>query len=42
VLERRPMPPFGHFSLIRFGRLAAGADGRARAGQQKLDGRQCA
>ncbi len=22
VLERRPMPPLGHFSLIRFGRLA--------------------
>ena len=21
VLERRPMPPLGHFSLIRFGRL---------------------
>jgi phosphatidylethanolamine/phosphatidyl-N-methylethanolamine N-methyltransferase len=25
-----PMPPFGHFSLIRFGRLAAGGDGRGR------------
>ncbi len=23
VIERRPMPPLGHFSLIRFGRLAA-------------------
>jgi phosphatidylethanolamine/phosphatidyl-N-methylethanolamine N-methyltransferase len=23
VIERRPMPPMGHFSLIRFGRLAA-------------------
>jgi ERF superfamily len=42
VLERRTMPPFGHFSLIRFARLPAGSDGRARAGQQKLDGRQCA
>jgi phosphatidylethanolamine/phosphatidyl-N-methylethanolamine N-methyltransferase len=21
VLERRPMPPFGHFALVRFGRL---------------------
>jgi phosphatidylethanolamine/phosphatidyl-N-methylethanolamine N-methyltransferase len=31
VLERRPMPPFGHFSLIRFERLPAGADGRGRA-----------
>ena len=28
VLERRPMPPLGHFSLIRFGRRAAGTDGR--------------
>jgi len=24
VVERRPMPPFGHFSLIRFERLAGG------------------
>jgi phosphatidylethanolamine/phosphatidyl-N-methylethanolamine N-methyltransferase len=24
VIERRPMPPLGHFSLIRFERLAAG------------------
>jgi phosphatidylethanolamine/phosphatidyl-N-methylethanolamine N-methyltransferase len=23
VIERRPMPPLGHFSLIRFGRLSA-------------------
>jgi phosphatidylethanolamine/phosphatidyl-N-methylethanolamine N-methyltransferase len=23
VIERRPMPPLGHFSLIRFGRLGA-------------------
>jgi phosphatidylethanolamine/phosphatidyl-N-methylethanolamine N-methyltransferase len=22
LLDRRPMPPFGHFSLIRFGRIA--------------------
>ena len=28
VLERRPMPPLGHFSLIRFGRRAAGTDGQ--------------
>lgn len=31
LLERRPMPPFGHFSLIRFGKAPAeagvGADG---------------
>jgi phosphatidylethanolamine/phosphatidyl-N-methylethanolamine N-methyltransferase len=30
VLERRPMPPLGHFSLIRFGRRAVGADGQGR------------
>jgi phosphatidylethanolamine/phosphatidyl-N-methylethanolamine N-methyltransferase len=24
VIERRPMPPLGHFSLIRFGKAAAG------------------
>ena len=32
VLERRPMRPFAHFSLIRFERLATGGDGRGRAG----------
>jgi phosphatidylethanolamine/phosphatidyl-N-methylethanolamine N-methyltransferase len=32
LLERRPMPPLGHFSLIRFERLAAGPNGRGRAG----------
>ena len=31
VLERRPMPPLGHFSLIRFGRRAAGTDGQGRS-----------
>ena len=25
LIERRPMPPFGHFSLIRFARMAAQA-----------------
>jgi phosphatidylethanolamine/phosphatidyl-N-methylethanolamine N-methyltransferase len=25
LIERRPMPPFGHFSLLRFGKAAAGA-----------------
>ena len=25
LIERRPMPPLGHFSLIRFGKVAAGA-----------------
>ena len=28
VLERRPMPPLGHFLLIRFEWLPAGTDGR--------------
>jgi len=32
VLERRPMPPLGHFSLIRFGRRPAGMDGQGRPG----------
>jgi len=31
LLERRAMPPLGHFSLIRFERLA-GAYGRGRPG----------
>src|SRR6266566_4354598 len=31
LLERRAMPPLGHFSLIRFERLA-GANGRGRSG----------
>jgi ubiquinone/menaquinone biosynthesis C-methylase UbiE len=34
LLERRPVPPFGHFSLIRFGKAAAGrndANEQARA-----------
>jgi phosphatidylethanolamine/phosphatidyl-N-methylethanolamine N-methyltransferase len=30
VIERRPMPPLGHFSLIRFGRL--GGEFAAAAG----------
>jgi len=36
VLERRAMPPLGHFSLIRFQRLAAGrkVDGRQHARQR--------
>ncbi len=32
VVERRPMPPLGHFSLIRFERTAAGAAGARRYG----------
>jgi phosphatidylethanolamine/phosphatidyl-N-methylethanolamine N-methyltransferase len=28
LIERRPMPPLGHFSLIRFGKAAAVADAR--------------
>ena len=31
VVERRPMPPLGHFSLIRLVRLAPGAIGQRRA-----------
>jgi phosphatidylethanolamine/phosphatidyl-N-methylethanolamine N-methyltransferase len=30
LIERRPMPPLGHFSLIRFGKRAARA-GEAQA-----------
>src|SRR5262245_2345461 len=42
LLERRAMPPLGHFSLIRFGRLSAGADGRGRAGADGGQyGRRC-
>jgi phosphatidylethanolamine/phosphatidyl-N-methylethanolamine N-methyltransferase len=29
LIERRPMPPFGHFSLIRFGKAAADLAGAA-------------
>jgi hypothetical protein len=32
VIERRTMPPMGHFSLIRFERVATGANGQGRAG----------
>ena len=32
LIERCPMPPLGHFSLIRFERVAKGRDGRGRAG----------
>jgi phosphatidylethanolamine/phosphatidyl-N-methylethanolamine N-methyltransferase len=27
LIERRPVPPFGHFSLIRFGKLAVAGNG---------------
>jgi phosphatidylethanolamine/phosphatidyl-N-methylethanolamine N-methyltransferase len=30
LIERRPMPPFGHFSLIRFGKAWNGAASAAR------------
>jgi len=33
LLERRPMPPLGHFSLIRFERLPSGGDGRGGGGR---------
>ena len=26
IIERRPMPPLGHFSLVRFGKLGSGAN----------------
>ena len=29
LIERRPMPPLGHFSLIRFGKVAGAAASRA-------------
>jgi phosphatidylethanolamine/phosphatidyl-N-methylethanolamine N-methyltransferase len=32
IIERRPMPPLGHFSLIRFGRVGELAPGQASAG----------
>jgi len=32
LIERRPMPPLGHFSLIRFGKVAAKAPIAASAG----------
>jgi phosphatidylethanolamine/phosphatidyl-N-methylethanolamine N-methyltransferase len=31
LIERRPMPPLGHFSLIRFGKIAAAVPARAAA-----------
>jgi len=37
LLERRAMPPLGHFSLIRFERLA-GANGRGRLGADRRYG----
>ena len=27
LIERRPVPPLGHFSLIRFGKVATSAAG---------------
>jgi len=39
LVERRPMPPLGHFSLIRFQRVVAGANGKGNAG---ADGQRCA
>src|SRR5262249_20879064 len=32
LIERRRMPPLGHFSLIRFGRVRLGGDGRGGDG----------
>ena len=33
LIERRPVPPLGHFSLIRFGKLGAGEPRRATSQQ---------
>jgi phosphatidylethanolamine/phosphatidyl-N-methylethanolamine N-methyltransferase len=41
LVERRAMPPFGHFSLIRFGKVAedsAAAQSNAQAGQRRAAG----
>src|SRR5262245_39858074 len=38
VLERRPMPPLGHFSLIRFGRSASGANGQGQGAGARARG----
>src|SRR5262249_24338738 len=35
VIERRPMPPLGHFSLIRFGKAEAAATAGNGAGAAK-------
>jgi len=34
LIERRPMPPFGHFSLIRFGKERASAAARSTVGRR--------
>ena len=34
LLERRPVPPLGHFSLIRFGKVAAAAERQTPVTQQ--------
>src|SRR5260221_2016916 len=39
LLERRPMPPLGHFSLIRFARLSGRADRGGRADGGRYAGR---
>ena len=36
VIERRPMPPLGHFSLIRFEKAAAGAAEDAERPERRL------
>ena len=41
LVERRAMPPFGHFSLIRFGKVAEGsaaAQPKAQTGQRRAAG----
>jgi phosphatidylethanolamine/phosphatidyl-N-methylethanolamine N-methyltransferase len=34
IIERRPMPPFGHFSLIRFGKIANDGTQAVSAGRR--------
>ncbi len=38
LIERRPMPPLGHFSLIRYGKSADGAGHGAARGAQNVAG----
>ena len=41
LVERRPMPPLGHFSLIRYARLASAVRPRvSKTAKQKVNGRK--
>ena len=37
LIERRPVPPLGHFSLIRFGKVAT-AEASRRRGHRRIIG----